>query len=58
LEAEDTPEAKKPKLQDFFKWYLHIDFKDLTNYIAFVMAVFLLWWGIKTIMHSLSIAAP
>jgi hypothetical protein len=62
-DQEFRPEAKekeheKRKLQDFLKWYLHIDLKDITNYIALAMAIFLLWWGIKTIINSLSLKGP
>ncbi|MBU2561596.1 MAG: hypothetical protein KKD17_04815 [Nanoarchaeota archaeon] len=46
------------KAGDFFKWYLHIDWKDITNYIALIFAILLFWWGIKTIIASLSYAAP
>lgn len=42
------------KIRDFLVWYLHIDFKDITNYIALVMAILLFWWGIKTIILSMS----
>ncbi len=47
-----------PKLQDFFKWYFHIDLKDMGNYIALVLAGLLLWWGIKTIISIMSMPAP
>jgi hypothetical protein len=40
------------KISEFFKWYLQIDWKDITNYIALIIAILLLWWGIKTIIAS------
>ncbi|MBW2967840.1 hypothetical protein KY362_05120 [Candidatus Woesearchaeota archaeon] len=40
------------KVQDFLKWYFHIDLKDWTNYIAIVLAALLLWWGIKSMIAS------
>lgn len=46
------------KWKDFFRWYFHIDFKDITNYIALVLAILLLWWGIKTIIAVITAGAP
>gem|GEM_PF-6758864 len=56
---EDQPQGQKPveqkrKLQDFLKWYFNIDLKDITNYIALILAILLFWWGIKTIIASMS----
>jgi hypothetical protein len=42
------------KIGEFLKWYLNIDWKDITNYIALTVAVLLLWWGLKTIIASMS----
>lgn len=56
-EEQKESEEKKggEKLGDFLKWYFRIDFKDITNYIALVMAILLLWWGIKNIMSAMSL---
>ncbi len=40
------------KFKEFAKWYFYVDFKDVTNYVAFVMAAILLWWGFKTMFSS------
>tara|TARA_B100000315_G_scaffold260810_1_gene325665 strand:- start:550 stop:675 length:126 start_codon:yes stop_codon:yes gene_type:complete len=32
------------------KSFFIIDFKDLTNWIALLLAIPLLWWGISTII--------
>lgn len=48
-------EAPKKNMKEFMKWYFHVDFKDITNYIAFLLAVFLFWWGISSILKALSI---
>jgi hypothetical protein len=45
-------------VKEFLKWYLHIDWKDITNYIALIIAILLLWWGIKSIISSLSMTIP
>jgi len=42
------------KIGEFLKWYLHIDWKDITNYVALTGAALLLWWGIKTIIASMT----
>lgn len=39
---------------DFLRWFFSVDLKDWTNYIALMLAIFLFWWGIKTIMTALS----
>ncbi|MBW2997446.1 hypothetical protein KY349_03865 [Candidatus Woesearchaeota archaeon] len=44
------------KVKEFLKWYLHVDWKDITNYIALIIAALLLWWGIKTMIASFSLA--
>lgn len=46
------------KVKEFLNWYLHVDWKDMTNYIALVIAALLLWWGIKTIIASFSATPP
>jgi hypothetical protein len=46
---------KKSKFGDFLKWYFTVDFKDWTNYVALAIAGFLFWWGIKTIMSSMTL---
>ncbi|NQU79812.1 hypothetical protein HQ545_08655 [Candidatus Woesearchaeota archaeon] len=43
------------KISEFLKWYIQIDFKDVTNYIAIIMAILLLWWGIKSMITAFSI---
>jgi hypothetical protein len=43
-------------LSEFVRWFFHIDFSDWTNYIALLIAIFLLWWGIKTIVMTLTLA--
>jgi hypothetical protein len=42
------------KVRDFLKWYLNVDLRDWTNYIALTVAILLLWWGIKSIIASFS----
>jgi len=42
------------KAGDFFKWYLHIDWKDITNWVAIILAVLLFWYGISNIISALS----
>jgi len=42
------------KVKDFLKWYLDFDIKDWTNYIALIIAILLLWWGLKSIIASFS----
>jgi len=44
------------KVKEFLKWYLGVDLRDWTNYIALIIAILLLWWGIKSIMASFSVA--
>ncbi|MBU0461189.1 MAG: hypothetical protein KJ574_01245 [Nanoarchaeota archaeon] len=41
----------KPETKEFLRWFLHIDWTDLTNYVALLLAALLLWWGIKTIIQ-------
>ena len=56
-QSEDKA-VKKRNLKEFLKWYVHIDLKDVTNYIALALAIFLLWWGLKNIMKALSLKGP
>lgn len=37
------------------KEFFYVDPNDKWNWILGVLAIFLLWWGIKTIIQSLSI---
>lgn len=43
----------KQSRKDFLKWFFHVDWGDLTNYIALALSAVLLWWGIKTIVGSI-----
>lgn len=54
VDFETAGRPRKQRIRDFLKWYFHIDFKDITNYIALAIAIFLLWWGIKSIMSALA----
>lgn len=40
----------------FLKWFFTVDLKDWSNYIALLAAIFLFWWGIKTIL--IAVTAP
>ena len=44
----------KKETKEFLKWFFHIDWSDLTNYVAILLAAFLLWWGIKTIIKVIT----
>jgi hypothetical protein len=44
------------KVGEFLKWYFNVDLRDWTNYIALIIAILLLWWGIKSIIASFSVA--
>ncbi len=41
-------------VSDFLRWFFHVDFKDWTNYAALLLAGFLFWWGIKTIIQTMT----
>ncbi len=47
--------AEIGKIKDFFKWYLAFDPKDMWNWILLVIAILLLWWGIKTMLVAVTI---
>jgi hypothetical protein len=40
--------------RDMLRWFFRIDLKDWSNYIAIVVAGFLLWWGLKTIFGTIT----
>jgi len=46
--------SKSQKFSEFIRWYFTIDMKDWSNYVAVVIAVFLFWYGIKTILAALA----
>jgi len=43
------------KTKDFIKWYLRVDLKDWTNYIAITATVFLVWWSVKIFIGVFSL---
>lgn len=54
----NTPEnnqAKMSELNEFLKWYFRVDLKDASNYIALLIAAVLLWWGLKTMLATVSV---
>jgi len=44
----------KQSRKEFMKWFFHIDWTDLTNYVALALSALLLWWGIKTIIQVIA----
>ena len=44
----------KQRTKEFMKWFFHVDWADLTNYIALALSALLLWWGLKTIINVIS----
>jgi len=37
--------------------FVYVDPKDKWNWILGALAIFLLWWGLKTILRSLTLAS-
>ncbi len=53
-EQELSEEAKAALGEDSPKWksFFRVDFKDKWNWLLGILAIILLWWGIKTILHA------
>jgi hypothetical protein len=45
-------------MTEFVRWFFHVDFSDWTNYIALLVAIGLLWFGITTILQTLTLSVP
>ncbi|MBI4739458.1 hypothetical protein HY772_08015 [Candidatus Woesearchaeota archaeon] len=50
-------ESTKGSLKESLRWFFNVDFKDWTNYAAMIFAGLLLYWGIRTIIGTVTAAA-
>lgn len=43
--------------KELLRWFFKVDLKDWTNYMAIVVAGLLFYWGIKTIIGTITASA-
>ena len=43
-------ETMNEKVKKFLKWYFFVDLRDWQNYAAIILASYLFWWAIKTLI--------
>jgi hypothetical protein len=42
------------RTKETLRWFFSVDMKDWTNYLAIIVAAFLFYWGIKTIIGTVT----